>query len=71
MEHIDVTAPVTPADYRPTWYRLNPLFAQWWEELAKLEDAPELKQLYRARSARIKVYWEGQTAQQPEGTRST
>jgi O-antigen ligase len=71
MEHIQVTEPVTPEHVRPTWYQLNPLFAQWWEELAQLEDDHELKQLYRSRAARIRVYWEGQTAQLPEGGRAT
>jgi len=71
MDHIQVTEPVTPEHVRPTWYQLNPLFAQWWEELAKLEDDSDLKQLYRQRAARIKVYWEGQTGQEVPGSKQS
>ena len=71
MERIPVDDPITPEHIRPTWYELNPLFAEWWFELSRLSTDQQEKDLFIGRGARFKAYWDevlkerGQSAQPP------
>jgi len=60
LERIPITAPITPDHVRPTWYELNPMWAQWYYELARLTDDEDQKKLYRRRGAAFQAYWEGE-----------
>lgn len=71
LERIPAHDPIPPEHIRPTWYELNPLFAEWYFQLAKLTDDQAEKDLYLGRGARFKAYWEevlkrrGQSAAPP------
>jgi O-antigen ligase len=62
LRRIPLTEPVTPEHVRPTWYALNPLLAQWYYELAKLEDDPGQADEYRRTGAKFEAYWSSQQA---------
>lgn len=59
LKRIPVDAPITPDHVRPTWYELNPMWAQWYYELARLTDDPDEKERYRKLGASFQAYWEG------------
>jgi tetratricopeptide (TPR) repeat protein len=59
LERIPAEDPITPDHVRPTWHELNPMWAEWYYELARLTDDPDEKQRYRKRGAAFQGYWEG------------
>jgi O-antigen ligase len=63
LQHIPLTEPVTPEHVRPTWYNLNPLFAQWYYELARVETDSRQADAYRQVGAKFEAYWSSQQAQ--------
>jgi O-antigen ligase len=56
MQRIPAHDPVPPDHIRPQWHALNPMFLQWWQELAKLSEEPQEKKLYQDRANRFKDY---------------
>jgi O-antigen ligase len=63
LTRIPLTEPVTPEHVRPTWYALNPLFAQWYYELARVEPGEAKAEEYRRLGAKFEAYWSSQQAQ--------
>lgn len=59
LERIPVHDPITPDHVRPTWYELNPMWAEWYYELARLAEDQDEKESYRRRGAAFQAYWEG------------
>ena len=47
LERVPAHHPIRPDHVRPTWHELNPMWAEWYFELARLTDDPEEKALYR------------------------
>ncbi|MBN2081858.1 O-antigen ligase family protein [bacterium] len=58
LERIPAHHPIKPDHVRPTWHELNPMWAEWYYELARLTDDEAEKQLYRERGAAFQAYWE-------------
>jgi O-antigen ligase len=58
LERIPILEPITPEHVRPTWFELNPLWAEWYYELARLSDDLQEKEDYRQRGAAFQAYWE-------------
>ena len=58
LERIPIGEPITPEHVRPSFYPLNVLFAQWYEQMLELTDDPAKKQLYRSRAAAFRTYYE-------------
>jgi hypothetical protein len=63
LERIPVTEPITPQHVRPTWYELNPLFAEWYYELARVTDDEQQAARYRRTAAEFEAYWDRVLAQ--------
>ena len=64
MEAIPAHDPIRPDHVRATWYKLNPLFREWWLLLSQLTEDEAERELYRKRYVRFKVYWEQQQREQ-------
>jgi hypothetical protein len=60
VERIPAHHPITPQHVRPSWYELNPMWAEWWYELARLSEDEEEKEQFRSIGARFAAYWEGE-----------
>jgi hypothetical protein len=63
LEMIPVGEPITPSHIRPTWYKLNPMYAEWYFELARLTDNPDMQAEYRKLGATFRGYWERELQQ--------
>ncbi len=63
LTRIPLTEPITPEHVRPTWYPLNPLLAQWYYELARVEPDEAKADEYRKLGAKFEAYWSSQLAQ--------
>jgi len=63
LERVPAHHPIRPDHVRPTWHELNPMWAEWYFELARLTDDPEEKALYRQRGAAFQAYWESVMAE--------
>ena len=60
LERIPAHHPITPEHIRPTWYELNPVFAEWYYELARLTTDETEKEFYLKRGAAFEAYWQAQ-----------
>jgi len=59
LERIPAEHPIHPDHVRPTWHELNPMWAEWYYELARLTDDPAQKKEYRRIGTTFQAYWEG------------
>ena len=63
LRRIPITKPITPQHVRPTWYELNPLFAEWYYELARVTEDERQAAKYRRIAAEFEAYWDRVLAQ--------
>jgi O-antigen ligase len=56
LAKIQVSQPVTPEDIRSDWVKLNPVFARWYYELARLSTDEHEAQSLRQTAARFEQY---------------
>ena len=57
LERIPAEHPIKPDHPRPTWHELNPMWAEWYYELARLTDDPAEKDRYQRIGASFEGYW--------------
>jgi O-antigen ligase len=62
LQRIPIDDPIPPDHVRPTWYKLNPMMVQWYEEMARLATTETERQLYSHRAETFKQYWRNEQA---------
>ena len=67
LARIPIDDPIPPTHIRPQWFNLNPLMIAWYEDLAKLTEDEQEKEMYLRRASAFRVYWQMQTQGKGEG----